>query len=62
MTTRINGSVINQTISRAPTSRGGSGPLLLTKTDCDHVAAAGSKLGGSTEGRDLSGNPPARSA
>jgi hypothetical protein len=48
--------------AQVPATVNQRGPILLAEAELDQVAAAGSKLGGGTEGRDLLGNPPARSA
>jgi hypothetical protein len=62
MTRTINGSIINQPISRASAAVGATGPTLLTDAELGRVAAAGSKPGGTTDGRDLPGSPLMRSA
>lgn len=62
ITHTANASAIKQANAGTSVDIGEPGPTLLGETECDHVAAAGSKLGGSTEGRDFPCNPHARSA
>ena len=63
MTTRnINASITNRTISSVPKAVGEGGPIPLADLELEHIAAASSKLGGSTEGRGLLGSPLTLSA
>lgn len=63
MATRsLDGSITKQTTSRTPPAIGGRGPTLLVEAEFNNVAAAGSKLGGSTEGRGSLGSPLTLSA